>query len=56
MAFFRDEAGSELIEYAIVLSCFAIVGIFAMHLLATNANASVEKDETNYTNALVNGY
>jgi Flp pilus assembly pilin Flp len=52
----RDENGNELAEYALVLTCFALAGIAAMHVLETNANARVETDETNYTNALVNGY
>jgi Flp pilus assembly pilin Flp len=53
----RDEAGgSELTEYAIVLTCFALASVLAMQLLDTKANTVVEKNETTYTNSLVNGY
>jgi Flp pilus assembly pilin Flp len=54
--FWRDDAGAELVEYGVVLVCFAIASIVALHLIDTKANAVVESDETNYTNALVNGY
>jgi Flp pilus assembly pilin Flp len=52
----RDETGSELAEYALVLTCFALVSILAMQLIDTKANAVVETNETSYTNSLVNGY
>jgi Flp pilus assembly pilin Flp len=52
----RDENGSELAEYALVLTCFALISIIAMQLIETTANAQVENDETNYTGAFVNGY
>jgi len=54
--FFRDDRGSELAEYALVLSLFAVISLVAAQQLATKANARVETDETNYTNAFVNGY
>jgi Flp pilus assembly pilin Flp len=54
--FFRDDGGSELAEYALVLSLFAVVSLVAAQAMATKANARVETDETNYTNAFVNGY
>ncbi len=52
----RDDCGSELTEYALVLSVFALVGLVAAQLLAVTANTAVETDQTNYTNAFVNGY
>ena len=55
-SFWRDETGSELAEYALVLTCFALVSILAMQLIDTKANAVVETNETSYTNSLVNGY
>jgi Flp pilus assembly pilin Flp len=54
--FWHDQGGSELAEYALVLTCFALVSILAMHLIDTKANAVVESNETSYTNSLVNGY
>ena len=56
ISFLRDDSGSELVEYAVVLVCFALASILAMHLIGTRANAVVESDETSYTNALINGY
>jgi Flp pilus assembly pilin Flp len=56
IALLRDDCGSELTEYALVLSVFALVGLVAAQLLAVTANTAVETDQTNYTNAFVNGY
>jgi Flp pilus assembly pilin Flp len=56
VALFYDESGDELVEYALVLSLFAIVSMVTVRLMATTANSKVEIDETNYTNAFVNGY
>ncbi len=52
----RDDCGSELTEYALVLSVFALLGLVAAQVLAVTANTQVETDQTNYTNAFVNGY
>jgi Flp pilus assembly pilin Flp len=54
--FVRDDCGSELAEYALVISLFALISLVAAQQMATKANARVETDETNYTNAFVNGY
>jgi Flp pilus assembly pilin Flp len=54
--FLRDESGSELAEYALVMTAFTLLSIAAVKLLGTTANARVETDETNYTNSFVNGY
>jgi len=54
--FLRDERGSELAEYALVLSVFALASIITVQLMSSTANARVETDETNYTGAFVNGY
>lgn len=56
VAFLRDDCGSELTEYALVLSVFALIGLVAAQVLAATANTAVETDQTNYTNAFVNGY
>lgn len=56
IAFLRDDCGSELTEYALVLSLFALIGLVAAQVLATTANTQVENNQTNYTNAFVNGY
>jgi len=52
----RDESGSELAEYALVLTCFTLIGMVAVQLLAHSSNANVETNETTYTGAFVNGY
>ncbi len=56
IALLRDDCGSELTEYALVLSVFALLGLVAAQVLAVTANTQVETDQTNYTNAFVNGY
>ncbi len=56
IALLRDDCGSELTEYALVLSVFALIGLVAAQVLAVTANTAVETDQTNYTNAFVNGY
>jgi Flp pilus assembly pilin Flp len=53
--FLRDDGGSELVEYALVLSVFALASIATVQLIATTGNARVDNDETNYTNAFVVG-
>jgi len=53
--FLRNDDGSELTEYALVLSLFAVASIVTVQLLASTGNARVESDETNYTNAFVVG-
>jgi Flp pilus assembly pilin Flp len=53
--FCRDESGSELTEYALVLSVFALVSIITVQVMASTGNARVDTDETNYTNAFVVG-
>jgi len=54
--FLRDECGSELAEYALVMTAFTLLGIAAVKLLGSTANAQVETDENSYTNSFVNGY
>jgi len=54
--FVRDESGSELLEYALVLSLFALICMLTVNLMGVKANNNVEIDQTNYTNAFVNGY
>jgi Flp pilus assembly pilin Flp len=54
--FWRDDAGAELFEYAIVLVCFAIASMLALHVIDSKANTVVEQNETSYANSLVNGY
>jgi Flp pilus assembly pilin Flp len=54
--FLRDDSGSELAEYALVLSAFTIIALVAVNVLGKTGNAQVENDETNYTNAFVAGY
>ncbi len=56
IALLRDESGNELVEYAIVLSVFALASILTVQIMGSTANSKVEIDETNYTNAFVNGY
>jgi Flp pilus assembly pilin Flp len=53
---FRDEAGSEIVEYAIVFAVFAAAGIAAIQALSVTGNRTVETNETNFTNSFVNGY
>jgi len=55
-AFFLDDSGSELAEYALVLTAFTLIAIVAVQALGTTGNAQVESDETNYANAFVAGY
>jgi Flp pilus assembly pilin Flp len=52
----RDEAGAEVIEYAVVFALFTIVGIAAVQALALVGNNAAEGDESNFSSALVNGY
>ncbi len=54
--FLLDDRGSELAEYALVLSVFAVASILTVQLIASTANSRVETDETNYSGAFVNGY
>jgi Flp pilus assembly pilin Flp len=54
--FARDDRGSEILEYALVISLFALVCMVTINLMGVTANKRVETDQTNYTNAFVNGY
>lgn len=56
IALMRDEAGAEVIEYAVVFALFTIVGIAAVQALALVGNNAAEGDESNFSSALVNGY
>jgi Flp pilus assembly pilin Flp len=55
-AFLLDDSGSELAEYALVLSAFTVIAVLAVRVLGTTGNAQVESDENSYTNAFVTGY
>ncbi len=54
--FLRDDSGSELVEYALVLTLFTLISLVTVQAMAVTGNAQVENDTTNYTNAFVNGY
>ena len=54
--FVRDDRGSEILEYALVLSLFALICIVTINLMGVSANKSVETNQTNFTNSFVNGY
>jgi Flp pilus assembly pilin Flp len=54
--FLRDDSGSELVEYALVLALFTLISMATVQVMAVTGNAQVENDSTNYTNAFVNGY
>jgi len=53
-ALLRDESGSELAEFALVLSLFSIVAIVAMQNIEKSANSTVGGNEGNFSGALVN--
>jgi Flp pilus assembly protein TadG len=55
-AFFRDDRGSEVVEYALVLSVFALLSLVSMQAIAETANARVQTDQNSYAGAFVNGY
>jgi hypothetical protein len=54
--FVCDDSGSELAEYALVMTAFTLIALVAVNVLGKTGNAQVESDETNYTNAFVAGY
>ncbi len=46
IALYRDEGGSELLEYALVTAVLAVTLAFAFVLLATSANDAVTASES----------
>jgi Flp pilus assembly pilin Flp len=54
--FLLDDSGSELAEYALVLTAFTLIAMAAVDVLGQTGNAQVENDETSYSNAFVAGY
>lgn len=54
--FLFDESGSELAEYALVMTAFTVIALVAVNVLGNTGNAEVESDETSYSNAFVVGY
>jgi len=54
--FLRDDSGSELAEYALVMTAFTVIALVAINVLGKTGNAQVESDETSYSNAFVAGY
>jgi Flp pilus assembly pilin Flp len=54
--FLSDDAGSELVEYALALAFFAIVAIVGMNVIPKAAVSQVTTDDTNFSQSLANGY
>jgi Flp pilus assembly pilin Flp len=56
LQFIRDERGSELAEYALVMTAFTLISLAAIHLIGSTANQQVESDSNNFADSLANGY
>ncbi len=56
IAFLCDERGEEVLELAVALCVFALVAIIALEVVPKAAVAQVTTDDTNFSQALANGY
>jgi len=54
-AFLRDDAGSELAEFALVLSLFSVVALIELQRISQTANTQVGNNENTFSTSLVNG-
>jgi Flp pilus assembly pilin Flp len=52
-SFLTDDSGSEIAEFALILTVFSMVAISGFVLAATITSASVNTQETNLTNSAV---
>jgi Flp pilus assembly pilin Flp len=52
----RDDSGSEVLEFALALTFFAVVAIVGFHFIPQAANAQATTDQTNFSQSLANGY
>jgi Flp pilus assembly pilin Flp len=52
----RDESGSEIVEFALVLTFFALVAITALVAIPTIATTQTNTNDNNFSQSLANGY
>jgi Flp pilus assembly pilin Flp len=52
--FLIDEAGAEVVEFAIVLASFTIITMSAVSMLGTYASAGVNADVNSLSNGAMN--
>jgi Flp pilus assembly pilin Flp len=54
-AFLRNDAGSELMEFALVLSLFSVVALLELQRISQTANYQVGNNQNAFSTSLVNG-
>jgi Flp pilus assembly pilin Flp len=52
----RDESGSEIVEFALALAFLAVVAIAALVAIPTIATTQVNTNDNNFSQSLANGY
>jgi Flp pilus assembly pilin Flp len=53
---FHDESGSEIVEFALVLTFFAVVAITALVAIPTIATTQTNTNDNNFSQSFANGY
>jgi hypothetical protein len=56
IAFLYDERGEEVFELALALCVFTLVAMVGLEVIPKAAVAQVTTDDTNFSQALANGY
>ncbi len=52
----HDESGSEIVEFALALTFFALIAITALVAIPTIATTQTNTNDNNFSQSLANGY
>jgi Flp pilus assembly pilin Flp len=52
--FLNDDAGAEIVEFAIILASFTIIAMSAVSFMGTTANSNIGNDTYSLSNGALN--